>query len=109
MQTRIMYIENKASGLTGPARIGRVSFSKTGRTLYYDGKSFQSLKGAGFKSNYYDIETGEEYWISGPRKDGADRLYGEPSPVEVDEDVREEYWTQIRGRPSRSNEAVANR
>jgi hypothetical protein len=109
MQTRIMYIENKAGGLTGPARIGRVSFSKTGRTLYYDGKSFQSLKGAGFKSNYYDIETGEEYWISGPRKDGADRLYGEPSPVDVDEDVREEYWTQIRGRPSRSNEAVANR
>jgi hypothetical protein len=109
MQTRIMYIENKAGGLTGPARIGRVSFSKTGRTLYYDGKSFQSLKGAGFKSNYYDIETGEEYWISGPRKDGADRLYGEPSPVEVDEGVREEYWTQIRSQPSRSDEAVANR
>ncbi|MDB5862066.1 MAG: 1-deoxy-D-xylulose-5-phosphate synthase [Ramlibacter sp.] len=109
MQTRIMYIENKAGGLTGQARIGCVSFSNTGRTLYYDGKSFQSLEGAGFKSNYYDIETGEEYWISGPRKDGADRLYGEPNPVEVDEDVREEYWTQIRSQPSRSHEAVANR
>ncbi|WCB96165.1 hypothetical protein DSM104299_04921 [Baekduia alba] len=62
MPTGIMYIENKAGGLTGPARIGRVAFSKTSRTLYYDGKSFQSLKGAGFKSNYYDTETGEEYW-----------------------------------------------
>src|SRR4051812_23719600 len=109
MQTRVMYIENKADDLTGPTRIGRVSFSKTGRTLYYDGKSFQSLKGAGFKSNYYDIETGEEYWISGPRKDGADRLYGEPSPVDVDEDVREEYWTEIRGLSSRAHEADANR
>ena len=109
MQTRIMYIESKADGLTGPARIGRVSFSKTGRTLYYRGRSFQSLKGAGFKSNYYEIETGEEYWISGPRKDGADRLYGEPVAVDIDDDVREEYWTEIRGQPSRLNETVANR
>lgn len=109
MQSRIMYIENKSGGLTGPARIGRVSFSKTNRTLYYRGMSFQSLKGAGFKSNYYDIETGEEYWISGPRKDGRDRLYGEPTPVEIDADVRKEYWTEIRAQPSRIGEAVANR
>ena len=93
-----MYIEDKSGGLSGPARIGRVSFSKTGRTLYYRGRSFRSLKGAGFKANYYDVETGEEFWISGPRKDGGDRLYGEPVPVEIDDDVRDEYWTQIRGR-----------
>jgi hypothetical protein len=109
MKSRIMYIENKAGGLTGPARIGRLSFSKTGRTLYYRGKSFQSLKGYGYKANYYDIETGDEYWISGPRKDGANRLYGEHSPVEIDEDVRREYWTGIRGQPARVDEAVANR
>ena len=110
MRTRIMYIENKADGLTGPARIGRVSFSKTGRTLYYGGRSFQRIKGGGAsKSNYYDLETDEEYWISGPRVDGVDRLYGEPTPVEIDEDVREEYWTQIRRRPSRVSQAIANR
>lgn len=103
-----MYIENKAGGLSGPARIGRVTFSKSGRTLHYDGKSFRSLKGAGFKANYYDIETGEEYWISGPRRDGADRLYGERTPVEIDEDVRREYWIQVRGRPDRALEADAN-
>lgn len=51
MKSRIMYIESKAEGLTGAARIGRVRFSKTGATLYYAGKSFQSLKGDGFKSN----------------------------------------------------------
>jgi hypothetical protein len=38
-----------SSRLVGPARMGRVSFSKTGETLYYKGKSFQSLKGSGFK------------------------------------------------------------
>jgi hypothetical protein len=104
-----MYIECKAGGVSGPARIGRVSFSKTGRTLYYAGRSFQSLKGAGFKANFYDVETGEEYWISGPRRDGEDRLYGEAAPVEIDDDVREEYWTSIRGEPSRVGETVANR
>lgn len=96
-----MYIEFKGDGLTGPARIGRVSFSKTGRTLYYAGKTFQSLKGTGFKANYCEVETGEECWISGPRRDGADRLYGERLPVEIDDDVREEYWREIRRRPSR--------
>lgn len=96
-----MYMEYKGSDLTGPARIGRVTFSKTGRTLYYGGKSFRSLKGAGFKSNYYDVETNEQYWISGPRKDGKDRLYGERVPIEIDEDVREEYWRDIRGMPEK--------
>src|SRR5688500_13777708 len=73
---RIMYIECKAGGLTGDARIGRVTFSKTGRTLYYRGQTFQSLKGRGFKSNYYCVETGEDYWISGPKRRGGDALYG---------------------------------
>jgi len=64
---------------------------------YPCGRTFQSLKGRGFKSNFYDIETNEDYWISGPRKDGADRLYGERDPVEIDADVEREYWRDIRG------------
>jgi hypothetical protein len=103
-----MYIEFKGDGLTGPARIGRVEFSKRGQTIYYRGKSFQSLKGSGFKANYFEVESGDEYWISGPRKDGQDRLYGERVPVEIDEDVRSEYWTEIRGQPGRVTEPIAN-
>jgi len=99
MKTRIMYIERKAEGLSGPARIGRVSFSKTGATVYYAGREYRTLRGNGFKANYFDVETGDHYWISGCRKDGADRLYGERVPVEIDEDVREEYLTEIRGQP----------
>jgi hypothetical protein len=108
-KSRIMYIESKANGLTGPARIGRVTFSKRGSTIYYQGRAFQSMKGAGFKSNYYDIDTGDEYWISGPKKDGSDRLYEGSVPVEIDEDVREEYWRDIRGLPELVNEPDANR
>ncbi len=104
---RIMYIECKAGGLIGPARIGRVSFSKTGRTLYYGGHTFQSLKGAGFKSNYYCVETGDDYWISGPKRRGGDALYGGSTPIGIDEDVREEYWRDIRRQPERVHESVA--
>lgn len=108
MKSRIMYIESKAGGLTGPARIGRVTFSKTGATLYYAGKSFQSQKGSGFKSNYFDVESGEPYWISGPRKDGQDALYATHVAPVVDADVHDEYWSQIRGQrvlPRRSDES----
>lgn len=104
---RIMYIECKAGDLTGPARIGRVTHSQTGRTLYYHGRRFRSLKGAGFKSNYYDVDTGEDYWISGPKRDGGDRLYRSNLPVEIDDDVREEYWREIRRQPPRINECTA--
>lgn len=91
-----MYIEYKGDSLAGHGRIGRVSYSKTGSTLYYDGKAFRSLKG-GYKANYYDVATGEDYWISGCKKAGGDRLY--PGDIEIDDDVREEYWLEIRKRP----------
>jgi hypothetical protein len=99
-----MYIESKAGGLVGPARIGRVTFSKTGATIYYRGKEFQSLKDSGFKANYFDVATREEYWISGPRKDGQDALYVTNIQPEIDEDVREEYWNWRR-KPSGSSKS----
>ena len=106
MQPRIMYIERKAGQLTGDARIGRVTFSRTGRTIYYRGKTFQSLKGSGFKANYFEVESGEDYWISGCKRDGRDRLYWERVPIHIDDDVREEYWVNIRRRPARKNDRV---
>jgi hypothetical protein len=99
MKNRIMYIEAKSGGLTVPARIGRLTASKTGATLYYQGKSFQSLKGTGFKSNYFDVETGDHYWISGPRRDGRDALYPTNIQLGIDADVAHEYWTKIRQQP----------
>src|SRR3954465_4668481 len=101
MKTRIMYIEQKSGGITGPARIGRVTYSKSGKSLYYRGHLYQSLKGNGFKSNFFDAETGEHYWVSGCKKDGTDRLYS--GTVDIDEDVRDEYWMEIRKLPARKS------
>jgi len=78
------------------------------RRIYYGGKKFQSLKGARFKANYVDIDTGEEYWISGCKRDGRDRLYGERIRVEIDDDAREEYWTEVRGQPDNKDKTIAN-
>lgn len=97
MQSRIMYIEFKGDGLSGSARIGRVTFSKSGKSVYYGSKRFETLSGQGYKSNYFEVESGEEYWITGCKKNGGDRLY--PGTVEIDEEVLEEYWTEIRNQP----------
>ncbi len=95
---QIMYVERKAGSIEGPARIGWVTFSKTGKTLHYNGQAFQSLKGRGFKSNYFDVETGDDYWISGVRKDRQDRLYGgRLHNIQIDDDAKDEYARLIGG------------
>ncbi len=104
---RIMYIERKAGALIGPARIGRVTFNRTGRTIFYRDQVFHRIVGGGFKSNYYDEASGEDYWISGCKKRGGDQLYATNVPIEIDDDVRVEYWRDIRGMPERINEKSA--
>ena len=101
---RIMYVEYKGEGIAGSARIGLVTFSKSGKSIHYGGKTFETLRGTGFKANYFDVETGEDYWISGCHKDGRDALYS--TKVTVDEDIREEYWTEIRKQPE--NKAISS-
>ncbi len=96
LKYRIMYIEEKFNSLEGNARIGKVYFSRTGKTLYYRQLRLQSLKGSGYKANYFDVDTGNQYWISGPRKDRNDRLYGGCDGVEIDEDARDEYFALIQ-------------
>lgn len=49
------------------------------------------------------------FWVPGPKRAGGDRLYGEPVRVEIDEDVRVEYWTDIRKQPERVGETEASR
>jgi hypothetical protein len=91
-----MYVECKAGGLDGEGRIGWVTFSKSRRSYRYHGRELTKAR-SGYKYNCVDAETGDEWWISGPRKDGADKLYG--GIVQIDDDARVEYWRTIRGMP----------
>lgn len=94
---RVMWVEYKGEGLRGPARIGWVRVRDRGRRIDYQGKVFRSLGGTGFKANFCDLKTGEQYWISGCHRDGRDALYS--TKVEVDDDALEEYWVNIRRKP----------
>lgn len=96
MKTALKYIELKTGfGHTGPAWIGLVSFSKSNKTLYFNGKAFQSLEGNGIYGNYYDIESGDEYWVSGVKKNQRDRpIYG-GGMIQVDRSIVEQYLKEV--------------
>ena len=69
----LRYIELKTGyNDNGPAWIGRVQMSRSGQTVYFNGKAFKRTT-AGAGGNYYDVETGDDYWISGVKKSGQDR------------------------------------
>ena len=87
-----MYVENKDGDIDGvPGRIGWVTFSKTGRSVYYRGRTLKRAKGDGVRGNFYDEATGEEYWISGVKKDGSNAHWAESTTIEVDADAANEY------------------
>ena len=109
--TRIMYLELKTHpgghDDRGPAWIGRVRFSKTGRTLYYRGTTLQRTKGPIGCGNFVDVDSDQAYWVSGPKRNGEDRHWNLGSPVNIDDDVREKYWTDIRKQPENINKRTA--
>lgn len=83
-----MYVENKNNG---EARIGWVTFSKTGKTIYYKEKVLKRIKGGGISGNYYCEDTDDEYWISGVKKIGSNAHWAESVKIEIDTDAIDEY------------------
>ena len=67
----LMYIELKTGYADdGPAWIGYVMTSKSGKTIYFNDHAFQRWNSP--SGNYYDIESKEDYWISGVKKRAID-------------------------------------
>ncbi|MFY9823567.1 MAG: hypothetical protein WAM82_19450 [Thermoanaerobaculia bacterium] len=93
---RVMYVENKDGDLDGAGgRIGWVTFSQTGLSVYYRGRTLKRSK-RDVRGNYFDEATGDEYWISGVKARGSNAHWAESIRVEIDADAREEYL-RIRG------------
>ena len=91
----LRYVELK-SGYddNGPAWIGYVILSKTGRTVYFNGRALTKLKGqrrGESGGNYRDMETGEFFWVSGVKKDGKDRHSAGSGKVMVEAAAVAEY------------------
>ena len=96
MKRQIMYIENKADlHGRGEAWIGKVEFSKTRQTVYFNNQAFKKMETGGSSGNYYDLETGNEFWISGVKKNGQDRHWSGGGKVNIDEQVIEEYLSIV--------------
>lgn len=90
LKRRLMYVENKSGDIDGAdARIGYVTFSKTGQSVYYRGRTL--IKHNGIAGNFIDTLSSEEYWVSGVKKRGSNTHWAEGGAVEIDEDALEEY------------------
>jgi hypothetical protein len=103
MPERIMFVQLKTGYDTdaGPCWISRVTFTKTWRTAHFHGRTLRRVTGtayANFDANFYDVETKESYWLSGPKRDRTDSRYSHQLPV-VEDDVRAEYDAFLAGAP----------
>ncbi|MFH0894016.1 MAG: hypothetical protein V2A54_06240 [Bacteroidota bacterium] len=88
----ILYIELKTGyDDNGPAWITKGNYSKSGKIIYFNGKAFKSSGGAGNLGNYLDIKTNDEYWISGAKKNGEDRLKPAAGKIKMDQNVLKKY------------------
>jgi hypothetical protein len=91
----LRYIELKSGYAdNGPAWIGCASQSKTGRTLYFNGRGLMKLKGqrrGDSGGNYVDMETGESFWVSGVKKNGEDRHWAGSGKIFIEAAAVPEY------------------
>ena len=84
----LKYIELKAGHSDdGPAWIARVKVSKSGRTLYFNGRA---LKQHG-RGNFVDLETHESFWVSGVKRDGNDRHSAGSGRILIEAAALDEY------------------
>jgi hypothetical protein len=98
----LRYIELK-SGYSddGPAWIAYVKESKSGRTLYFDGRGLMKLKGQRrieSGGNCIDMETGESFWVSGVKKNGKDRHRAGSGKVLIEAAAVAEYLETIKAK-----------
>lgn len=93
---RIVYIELKTGfSDNGPAWIAEVEYSKTGQTLYFDDRALKKLKIPGIGTNHFDIETGEDYWVTGVKKNGHNRHQYGSGKIMIDSEIVDEYLSMV--------------
>jgi hypothetical protein len=105
----LKYIELKTGyNDDGPAWIGRVRVSKSRRTIYFNGRALkQGVRGPA--GNYYDLKTGEIFWVSGVKRNGPDRHWAGSGKVSIEVAAISEYLSRVgRTELDRSRFIVAN-
>ena len=57
----------------------------------FNGRALKKAKGGGVSGNYLDVESDEEYWVSGVKKNGQDRQRAGAGQVLVEASALSEY------------------
>lgn len=103
--TDIKYIELKTGyNDDGPAWIGKVKISRSGNTIYFNDHAFQ--KHRGISGNFIDIESGDEYWISGVKKNGEDRHWAGNGKIVIDSKIVPEYLSIVGDKELNKNKFI---
>ena len=90
---KLLYIEHKSEQADrGPAWIGLAALSKSGRTVYFNGRALKRAD-VGSSGNHYCLETGDAFWVSGPKRSGGDRHWAGGGIVLVQQQALAEYLT----------------
>ena len=94
----LKYVELKTgySG-SGPAWVAQVTGCKTGRTVYFNGKALKRTSRARTAANHYDLETGQEYWVSGIKKNGRDRHWAGSGKIKIEASAVRAYLELVGG------------
>lgn len=93
----LRYIELKTNqDDCGPAWIACVQESRSGRTVYFNGKCLK--RAIGIYANYYDPQSGAEYWISGVKKRGTNRHWAGSGKIMVEAAAADELksWLNVK-------------
>src|SRR5688500_574410 len=90
----IKYVERiSGCGHNGPAWIARVRLSRSGTTVYFNGKALKRRNG--IIGNHYDLRTGDEYWVSGVKKRGTNRHWAGSGKIMIEQSALAEYQRLI--------------
>jgi len=87
-----MYIEHKTNQRNrGKAWIGEVEFSKSSKTIYFNGLALKNMTGTAYAyseySNYYDLENREAYWVTGIKRNGRNRHWAGGGKIMIDRKI----------------------
>lgn len=86
------YVELKSGyNDNGPAWIGYVRTSRSGQTVYFNGRAMKQIA----RGRFSDVESGEVFWISGLKRNADDRHWAGSGKVLVERRAIPEYLTLL--------------
>ena len=98
MARRVMFVQQKSGFNTdaGPCWIGWVEFNRSWKTARFHGCELRRFQGP--DANFYDVQTDDWFWLSGPKRDQTDARYKNTNPL-VDPDALDPYRAFLAGEP----------